>query len=182
VFVVGRTLVPTNWRLRWENEDQATMADLSKPSIDLSEEYLRERDLAEKRLFLSCFCKTKQGVVEIKEWQPPSTIDILKEMQYLGKLSNNLSDFVSCYLKSLIDKDDSLDSIRVNLESVIKPIDDIINPCKKLPSCDVVGQETSRRSLAEIVDLKSPNKSIEATSSTSTLGGNKTKASVPVAL
>jgi hypothetical protein len=25
-------------------------------------------------LFLSCFCKTKQGVIEIKEWHPPSTI------------------------------------------------------------------------------------------------------------
>jgi hypothetical protein len=44
-----------------------------------------------------------------------------------------------------------------------------------LPSCDVVGQETSRSSLAEIVDLKSPNKSIEATSSTSTLGGQQNK-------
>jgi hypothetical protein len=131
VSVVGRTLVPTNWRLRGGNEDQATMADLSKPSINLSEEYLRERDLAEKRLFLSCFCKTKQGVLEIKEWQPASTIDTLKEMQSSGNLSNNLSDFVSYYLKSLINKEDSSDSIRVNLESVIKPIDDIINPCKK---------------------------------------------------
>jgi hypothetical protein len=158
------------------------MADLSKPSIDLCEEYLRERDLAEKRLFLFCFCKTKQGVVEITEWQPPSTIDTLKEMQSLGNLSNNLSDFLSYYLKSLIDKEDNSDSIRVNLESVIKPIDDIINPCKKLPNYDVVGQETSHPSLAEIVDLKSLNKSIEATSGTLTLGGNKTKAAVPVAL
>jgi hypothetical protein len=173
--LVGPEKVPTNWRLRWGNEDQATIADLSKPSIDLSEEYLRERDLVEERLFLSCFCKTKQGVFEIKEWQPPSTIDTLKEMQSLGNLSNDLSDFVSYYLKSLIDKEDSSDSIRVYLESVTKPIDDIINPCKKLPNCDVVGQETSRPSLAEIVDLKSSNKSIEATSSTSTLGGQQNK-------
>jgi hypothetical protein len=83
------------------------MADLSDLSVKLCEEYLRERDLAEKRLFLSCFCKTKQGVVEIKEWQPPSTIDALKEMQSSGNLSNDLSDFVSYYLKSLIDKEDS---------------------------------------------------------------------------
>jgi hypothetical protein len=44
--LVGPEKVPTNWRLCWGNEDQATMADLSKPSIDLSEEYLRELDLA----------------------------------------------------------------------------------------------------------------------------------------
>jgi hypothetical protein len=83
------------------------MADLSKPSIDLSEEYLRERDLAEKRLFLSCFCKTKQGVIEIKEWRPPSTIDTLKETRSSVNLSNDLFGFVSYYLKSLIDKEDS---------------------------------------------------------------------------
>jgi hypothetical protein len=137
---------------------------------------LRERDLAEKRLFLSCFCKTKQGVVEIKEWQPPSTINTLKEMQSSGNLSNNLSDFVSYYLKSLIDKEDSSKSILVNLESIVeKPTDDIINPCKVLPSCDVVGQKTSRTSLAEIVDPNTPSKSIEATSSASMLGGQQNK-------
>jgi hypothetical protein len=58
---------------------------------------------------------------------------------------------------------------------VKKPTNDIINPCKTLPNCDVVGQETSRLSLAEIVDLKSPNKSIEVTSSTSMLGGQRNK-------
>jgi hypothetical protein len=75
----------------------------------------------------------------------------------------------------LIDKEDSLDSIHVHLESVIKSIDDIINPCKKLPNCDVVGLETSRSSLAEIVDPKSPSKSIETGSSTSTLRGQHNK-------
>jgi hypothetical protein len=88
----------------------------------------------------------------------------------------NLSEFVNYYLKSLIDKEDSLESILVNPESVVeKPTNYIINLCKALPNCDVVGQETSRPSLAEIVDLKSPNKSIEATSSTSTLGGQQNK-------
>jgi hypothetical protein len=116
------------------------MVDISKPSINLSEEYLRECELADKRLFLSCCCKTKEAVIEIKEWQPPSTIDALKEMQSSGNLSNDLSDFASFYLRCLIDKADSSESILVNLESVVeKPTDEIINPCKALPSCDVVG-------------------------------------------
>jgi hypothetical protein len=148
------------------------MADLSDLSVKLCEEYTRERCLADKRLFLYCFRKTEQGVIRIKEWHPPSTIDTLKEMQSSGNLSNELSEFVNYYIKSLIDKEDSSESILVNLGSVIeKPTNDIINPCKTLPNFVVVGQETSRLSLAEIVDLKSPNKSIEATSSTSTLGG-----------
>jgi ribosomal protein L18 len=46
---------------------------------------------------------------------------------------------------------------------------------KNLPNCVVVGQETSRQSLAEIVDQKSLSKSIEATSRTSTLGGQQNK-------
>jgi hypothetical protein len=158
------------------------MVNLSDLSFKLCEEYTREHCLADKRLFLSCFRKTEQGVIRIKEWQPPSTIDTLKEMQSSGNLSDELSKFVNYCIKSLSDKEDNSDSIHVNLESVIRPTDDIISPCKKLPNCVVVGQETSRPSLAEIVDLKSPNKSIEATSSTSTLGGNKTKASVPIAL
>jgi hypothetical protein len=54
---------------------------------------------------------------------------------------------VNHYLKCLI---------VVNLESVVeKPTNVIINPCKALPNCDVVGQETSRPSLAEIVEPKS---------------------------
>jgi hypothetical protein len=97
-------------------------------------------------------------------------------MQSSGNLSNDLSDFVSYYLKCLIDKEDSSESILVNLESVVeKPTNDIINPCKALPSCDVVGQKTSRPFLAEIVDLKSPSKSLEVTSSTWTLGGQRNK-------
>jgi hypothetical protein len=104
-------------------------------------------------------------------------------MQSSGNLSDNLFEFVNHYLKSLINKRDSVDSIPIVQKSAIeKPTNDIINPCKTLPNCDVVGLETSRSSLAEIVDLKSPGKSIEATSSTSMFGGNKTKAMVSVAL
>jgi hypothetical protein len=46
----------------------------------------------------------EQGVVQSKEWQPPSTIDTLKEMQFSGNLSDDLSEFVNHYLKCLIDK------------------------------------------------------------------------------
>jgi hypothetical protein len=156
------------------------MADLSNPSRmmayeDFRTEYIKEFDRAVENLLLSCFRQTGQGIIKIKELQQPSTIDILKEMQSSGNLSDALSVFVNFRLKVLIDKVDSSDPILVNLESVIKPIDDIINPCKTLPNCDVVGQETSRPSLAEIVDLKSLNKSIEATSSTSTLEGQQNK-------
>jgi hypothetical protein len=44
-----------------------------------------------------------------------------------------------------------------------------------LRNCDVVGQETNRPSLAKIIDIKSPSKSIKTTSSTSTLGGQQNK-------
>jgi hypothetical protein len=42
----------------------------------------------------------EQGVIQIKEWEPPSTIDTLKEMQSSGNLSDELSEFVNYYLKS----------------------------------------------------------------------------------
>jgi hypothetical protein len=45
----------------------------------------------------------------------------------------------------------------------------------KMPNCDVVGQETSQSSLAEIVDIKPPSKSIKNTSSALSLGGQKNK-------
>jgi hypothetical protein len=86
------------------NEDLAIMANLSDLSVKLCEEYTKERCLADKRLFLSYFHKTEQGVIRIKEWQPPSTIDTLKEMQSSGNLSDELSEFVNYYIKSLSDK------------------------------------------------------------------------------
>jgi hypothetical protein len=69
------------------------MADLSDLSVKLCEEYTREYCLADKRLFLSCFRKTEQGVIRIKEWQAPSTIDSLKEMQSSGNLFDEISEF-----------------------------------------------------------------------------------------
>jgi len=147
------------------------MADLSNPSNpasseELLEEYRREYDKAVEGLLLSCFRITEHGVVKIKELQAPSTIDVLMEMQSSGTLSDILSGFV----KHLIDKEDSSIAIPVIQKSAIeKPTS---NPCEILPN--VASQDTIRPSQAEIVEPKSPNKSTETKSSTSTLGGNKT--------
>ena len=49
---------------------------------------------------------------------------------------------------------------------------------KSLP--DVAGQDAIWTSQAEFVDPKFPRKSTETKSSTSLLGGNKTRANVPI--
>ena len=97
------------------------MVDLSNPSNptsseELLEEYQREYDRAVEGLLLSCFRITEQGVVKIKELQPPSTIDVLMEMQSSGTLSNVLSDFV----KYLIDKEDSSVATSIIQKSAIE--------------------------------------------------------------
>jgi hypothetical protein len=75
-------------------------------------------------------------------------------MFHLGNLSSSFSMIENC-------KKNSVDSIPIVQKSAIeKPTNDIITSCKTLPNCDVVSQETSRLFLAEIVDLKPPNKSI----------------------
>ena len=123
------------------------MADLSNPSNptsyeELLEEYQWEYDKAVEGLLLSYFRITEQGVVKIKELQPPSTIDVLMEMQSSGILSNVLSDFV----KYLIDKEDSSVATSVIQKSAIeKPTN---NPCNELPICDVAGQDTIQPSQA----------------------------------
>ena len=91
--------------------------------------------------------------------------------------SSNLSDIVSGIIKDLIDQENSSIQALVVQKSVIETPAN--NPCKSLP--DVAGQDTIRPSQAEIVEPKSPNKSTETKSSTSTLGGNKTKAKMLVA-
>jgi hypothetical protein len=106
---------------------------------------------------------------DLRKLHQPCTFDMIMKMFHLGNLSGAFSMIENC-------KKNSVDSISIVQKSAIeKPINDIIVPCKTLPNCDVVGQETSRPSLAEIVDLKSPNKSIEATSSSSMLGGQQNK-------
>ena len=150
------------------------MPDLSNPSNptsyeELLEEYRREYDRAVEGLLLSCFRITEQGVVKMKELQPPSAIDVLMEMQSSGTLSNVLSDFV----KYLIDKEDSSVATSVIQKLAIeKPTN---NPYNHLPTCDVAGQDTIRPSQVEIVKPNFPNKSTETKSSTSTLRGQQNK-------
>ena len=66
------------------NESQAIMVGLSNPSIMTShdkifEEYKQEYSITVRSIILPY--TTEQGFVKIKEWLPPSTIDILMEMQ-----------------------------------------------------------------------------------------------------
>ena len=96
----------------------------------------------------------------IKEWQIPSTIEILMEMRSSG----TLSIVVSGIIKDLIDQENSSIQAPVVQKSVIeKPAN---NLCKSLPN--VAGQDTIRSSQAEIVKPKSPSKSTETKCSTST--------------
>ena len=112
------------------------MADPSNPSNissheELLQEYRRECDQTDERLLLSCYRKTEQGVIKIKEWKPPSTIDLLKEVQSSDTLSDALSDFV----QYLIDQEDSSILVPIIQKSVIeKPTN---NPYKDLSTCDV---------------------------------------------
>ena len=90
--------------------------------------------------------------------------------------SGNLSDVVFGIVKDLIDKKNSSIQAPIVQKSVIeKPAN---NPCKSVP--DVAGQDAIRPSQAKIVEPNSPSKYTETNSSTSTLGGNKTKAKAPV--
>ena len=120
-------------------------------------------------MLLSCYRKTEQGVIKIKEWKPPSTIDLLKEVQSSDTLSDALSELV----QHLIDQEASSILVPVIQESVIEKLTN--NPCKDLPICDVACHNTIRPSQAEIVEPKSPDKRTETKSSTSTLGGQQNK-------
>ena len=116
---------------------------------------------------MSCFRKTKQGVVKIKELQTPSTIDILMEMQSLGTLSDTLSNCV----EYLIDEENSAIPISVIQKSAMeKPAN---NPCISLP--DVANQDTIRSFQAEFVNPKSSSKSTEIISSILMIGGEQNK-------
>jgi len=109
----------------------------------------------------------KQGAVRVKEWLKPSDIDILKEMQSSGTLSDVLSDFV----KYLIDKEDSsIPTPVIQKLAIEKPTND---PCETLPI--VAGQDEIRSFQAEFIDPKPPRKSTKTISSTSTLGGQQGK-------
>ena len=111
----------------------------------------------------------------------PSYHDVLREVLSTSTLSNSDRIYIKYWLgkPELIDIVDKVDPISVIQKSAIEKLTN--NPCKDLPTCDVVGQDTIRLSQAEIVEPKSPNKSTKTKSSTSTLGGNRTKAKMLVA-
>jgi hypothetical protein len=58
------------------------MVPIEQLSNEQLEEYGRECKKSTKRLFVSCYHKTEQGVVQIKEWS--STINIFTKMQASG--------------------------------------------------------------------------------------------------
>ena len=84
----------------------------------LLQEYRRECDKEDERLLLSIYRKTEQGVIKIKEWKPPSTIDLLKEVQS----SDTLSDVHSDLVQYLIDQENSSIPIPVIQKSAIEKL------------------------------------------------------------
>ena len=154
------------------NENLVIIADPSNPSNmtsheELLEEYRRVFDRVDERLLLSCFGNTGQGGIKIKEWQPPSTIDLLKEMKSSGTLSDLLSELVNY----LINKKGNEDLGSVSDASIINPCNDVISIC-------VVAHESKdpiRPSQAKIIDLNPSSENIEAVPSAFILGEQQLK-------
>jgi hypothetical protein len=152
------------------------MVDLSSSSNLMALEGLPE-DLRKgiyDEIVPHCYQVTEQGVVMMNE----AVISELRmyDLPRHHKSFANLIIGLLAFVDDLRNKKNSVDLIPFNRESVSEePTIVMSNPCNVSPNFYVVGQETSRSSLAEIVDLKSPKKSIEATSSTSTLGGQQNK-------
>jgi hypothetical protein len=149
------------------------MADLSSSSNLMALEGLPEdlRKGIHEEILPHCYQVTEQSVIMMNE----AVIDELRMYdlpRHLKSFANLISDLLAFVDDLLLNKKHSVDLIPYNQESVYEESAIVMfNPCKVLPNYDVVGQETSRSFLAEIVDLKPPSKSIEVTSSTSTLGG-----------
>jgi hypothetical protein len=149
------------------------MADLSSSSNLMALEGLPEdlRKGIHEEILPHCYQVTEQSVIMMNE----AVIDELRMYdlpRHLKSFANLISDLLAFVDDLLLNKKHSVDLIPYNRESVYEESAIIMfNPCKVLPNYDVVGQETSWSFLAEIVDLKPPSKSIEVTSSTSTLGG-----------
>jgi hypothetical protein len=152
------------------------MADLSSSNNLMALEGLPE-DLHKgihDEILPHCYQVTEQGVIMMNE----AVINELRmyDLPRHRKSFANLIIGLLAFVDDLRNKKNSVDLIPFNGDSVSEePAIVMSNPCNVLHNCDVVGQETSRPSLAEIVDLKSPNKSIEPTSSTSTLRGQQNK-------
>ena len=124
-----------------------------------------------------CYRVTKQGVImmKISTINKYSMFDLRKHCKSAVSFITSLLSFVD----ELINKKKSVDPISVIQKSAVeKPTN---NPCNDLPTCDVAGQDTIQPSQAEIIIPNFPSKSTETKSSTSTLGGNRTKAKASVA-
>ena len=128
-------------------------------------------ELLKKTLRPHYYRVTEQGVIMMK-------ISVVNELRMydLPKHSKSTTSAISGFLNFVndqINRNKSVDPTPVIQKSVIqKPTN---NPCKDLPTCDVACQDTIRSSQAKIVEPKSPSKSTETTSSTSTLGGQQNK-------
>ena len=88
----------------------------------------------------------------------PSYHDVLRKVLSTSILSNSDRIYIKYLLgkPELIDIVDKVDPIHVIQKLAIeKPTN---NPCKDLPICDVVGQDTVRPSQAEIIEPNSPCK------------------------
>ena len=129
------------------------------------------RKIIDINLHSHCYRVIEQGVIMIK-------IYVINELRMydLPKHSKSTASFISGLLNfvdDMIDKKKSVDPIHVIQKLAIEKSDN--NPCKDLPICDVVGQDTVRPSQAEIIEPNSPCKYTEINSSTSTLGGQQNK-------
>ena len=148
------------------------MTDLSNSSDMMALEESPE-ELLKKTLRPHYYRVMEQGIIMVK-------ISVINELRMydLPKHSKSTASAISGFLNFVddqINRNKSVDPIPV----IQKPTN---NPCKDLPTCDVACQDTIWLSQAEFVDPKFPSKSTETISSTSTLGGNKTKAKMLVAL
>ena len=154
-------------------ENLATMADLSNSSDMIALEGLPE-DLCKGfdiNMHTHCYRITEQGIIMMKMFaiNEYRMFDLPKHCKSTAKFITDLLSFVD----ELINKKKSVDPIPVPEKSVVeKPTH---NPCKDLPTYDVVNQDTIRPFQAEFVNPKSSSKSTETISSTSMLGGQQNK-------
>ena len=108
-------------------------------SMVFPEDLRQEIDRVTDELALSYILYKKRGIIK----EPPSYHDVLREVLSTSVLSTSQYNYIKYSLggSKSIDTVDSIDPIPVIQKSTIeKPAN---NPCKDLPTCDVVGQETS---------------------------------------
>lgn len=145
-------------------------------SDELYKKYQRVSEKVHERWFLSCFQKTEQGVVQIKEWKEPSDIEVLKEMQASGVLSVFLSNLVThvLNLENLIDRED------LNLDpksAIAKPTNDnievnsVANSCNGISTTHIGSQEVKNQIRLSQTESR---ENIGTTVITSTFGGQHT--------